>query len=155
MLINRVLLKTIFTHTCTSVCYNTCHWVNWTITNLDKHILVLHHQRIGVNVSGEWLALVGVCAVLQLASDIQRLCSHKHTKTRTYQAEASAVVLTNEDRQFSPTAKWPLLPSCTTRVTKLVPVREEPRGGEDRSPERPIAFFAFNHGAGGEAVLTR
>lgn len=81
--------------------------------------------------------------------------AHTKTHTGTHQAEASAVVLTNEERQSSPTANWPLLPSCTARVTKLVPVREELRGGEDRSPQRPIAFFAFNHGAGGEPVLAR
>ncbi len=69
---------------CLVHCINVFHWANWTITHLDKHILVLHHKRIGVNVAWEWFALVDICAVLQLAGDIQRLCSHTHTQTHTY-----------------------------------------------------------------------
>lgn len=87
-----------------------------TITYLDKHILILHHQGIGVNVSGEWFALVGVCAVLQLAGDVQRLCSHTHRDTQrhahTRQAVASDMVLADEERQPSPTAKCSLLALC-------------------------------------------
>lgn len=131
---------------------NVFHWANWTITYLDKHILILHHQRIGVNVAREWFALVGICAVLQLAGDIQRLCSHTHKETHTHthtrQVMASAMVLTNEERQPSPKAKRPLLACYITRVNKVLPVREElAGGGEDGWPERPIAFFAFNRSA--------
>lgn len=141
---------------CLIRCSNVFHWANWTITYLDKHILILHHQRIGVNVSGEWFALVGICAVLELAGDIQRLCSPTHTQRHTHihtrQAMASALVLANEERQPSPRAKQPLLASYITRVNKVVPVREVPGGREDRWPERPIAFFAFNRGARREPV---
>lgn len=110
-----------------------------TITHLDKHILILHHQRIGVNVAREWFALVGIRAVLQLAGDIQRLCSqtqtqthtrtqHTHTHTHKRQAMASAVVLANEERQPSPRAQPPRI----TRVNKVVLVSEELCAGEDR-----------------------
>lgn len=121
-----------------------------TITHLDKHILILHHQRIGVNVAREWFALVGVWAVLQLAGDIQRLCSQTQTHTHKHkrQAEASEVVLANEERQPSPRAQPPPI----TRVNKVVLVNEELCAGEDRWPQRPIAFFAFNRRAAREPV---
>lgn len=52
----------------------------WAITYLDKHILVLHHKGIGVNVARERLALIGLGAVLQLAGDVQRLCTQGEKK---------------------------------------------------------------------------
>lgn len=45
-------------------------FATWTVTHLHENILVLHHQRIGVDVAGEGLGLVGLCAVLQLAGYI-------------------------------------------------------------------------------------
>lgn len=52
----------------------------WAITYLDKNILVLHHKGIGVNVARERLALIGLGAVLQLAGDVQRLCTQGEKK---------------------------------------------------------------------------
>lgn len=40
------------------------------VTHLHENVLVLHHQRIGVDVAGEGFGLVGICAVLQLAGYI-------------------------------------------------------------------------------------
>ena len=138
-------------------------WANWTITYLDKNILILHHQRIGVNVAGEWFALVGICAVLQLAGDIQRLCSHKHTHTHTH-TQRHTHTHTSGHGFSDGISQWreaafnqatqPPLASYITRVSKVVPVREELCGEEDRWPARRIAFFTFYLSAGREPVPT-
>lgn len=118
---------------------NISQWANWTITYLDKHVLVLHHQRIGVNVAGEWFALVGVGAVLQLAGDIQRLCSHTdgHTSGQRFKQMKKGSLHPELSALF-----WP-----PALLSEAFPVKEKSGGGGDRWPQRPIAFLPFNQGA--------
>jgi hypothetical protein len=69
-----------YTHSSVLVHVRYVQLPTWTNTYLDKHILVLHHKGIGVNVARERLALIGLGAVLQLAGDVQRLCTHGEKK---------------------------------------------------------------------------
>lgn len=56
------------------------------MTYLHKYVLILHHERIGVDVARERFGLAGLCTVLQLAGYIQGLCPqkdrHKHTDSQ-------------------------------------------------------------------------
>lgn len=52
------------------------------MTHLDKHILILDHQGVGVDVSRKRFAFVGICAVLKLACDIKSLCNNSRTNGR-------------------------------------------------------------------------
>lgn len=71
------------------------------MTYLHKYVLILHHQRIGVDVAREWFGLAGLCAVLQLAGYIQGLCpQERQTKTHrlTGQTKESVPLSENEKR---------------------------------------------------------
>lgn len=62
-----------------------------------------------------------------------------HTHTHKHQILVSATASASGERKLSSLA------SCVTCVNKVVAVR-----AGDRWPLRPIAFFAFSRGAGGE-----